>query len=94
MKVEILNDGPTWVEIKAPVGDRIEVMRVMKDQIGPLGVVLAMAKEIEELREALELDQDDLREAIHELTSLKGDCERGFTIVLEKMLQRGHRVFE
>ena len=94
MKVEILNDGPTYVEIKAPVGDRIEVMRVMKDAMGPMGVVLAMAKEIEELREALELDQDDLREALHELENLKRDCERGFTIVLEKMADRGQRVFE
>ena len=93
MKVEI-NDGPTYVEVKAPVGDRIEVMRVMKDAAGPMGVVLAMVTEIEELREALDLDQDDLREAIHELESLKRDCERGFSIVLEKMNDRGQRAFE
>ena len=95
MKVEILNDGEHDLEVRARWDGVDHFVRVPKRAPSPFdAIVLAMAKEIEELREALELDQDDLREAIHELTSLKGDCERGFTIVLEKMLQRGHRVFE
>lgn len=95
MKVEILNEGEHTLDVRARWDGVDHFVRVPKRAPGPFdAIVLAMAKEIEELREALELDQDDLRDAINELTVLKSDCEIGFSSVLEKLKDRGQRVFE
>lgn len=67
MKVEILGDGPGgWIEVRAPRPGQTppyEVIRVLTNATGPMSVVLSMIQEIEELREALELDAMELESA-------------------------------
>lgn len=88
--VQILNDGPDGVEVTVVHEGVSHMIRPRKGNRIPIDIiVLAMAAEIEELREALEADRDDLVEAIHELENLKRECETGFTNVLDKLGDRG-----
>ena len=89
-KVEIRNDGPDGIEVKTVHEGVTHMYRPRRGNRIPVDIIiLAMAAEIEELREALEADRDDLGEAIHELENLKRECETGFTIVLDKLGDRG-----
>lgn len=93
VKVEILNDGPGgWIEVRAPRPGQTppyEVIRVLANATGPMSVVLSMIKEIEELREALELDAMELESAKDLVRHAKMRTEQDLDEVLRLLEDRG-----
>lgn len=89
-KVEILNDGPDGIEVKAVHEGVTHMYRPRRGNRIPVDIIiLAMATEIEELREALELDASDLVEMTDTVRFLRMDLERGLDEVLTKLDERG-----
>jgi hypothetical protein len=90
VKVEILNDGPGRIEVRTLYRGVTHLYRPTEGSRVPVDIiVLAMAKEIEELREALELDASDLADAKRTLEMGKMDIDRALDEALRLLNDRG-----